>query len=128
MPQTNRAAFHHFSLAINRPVGEPRMPLSTARGNADLKNSTPRRGRGFATSGQFLRTVDSSVGDTRLRELQQAIEQQPYFAHFAAVVEAFQRRHVDRKGTVVADLAELLNKFAVIDFTLAHADVQLFFR
>ena len=60
--------------------------------------------------------------------LEQAIEKQAHLAHFGAVVEAFERQHVDGEGALVADFGELLNQFAVVDFALADADLQLGFR
>lgn len=68
------------------------------------------------------------AGDLNLLNLQQAIEQEPHFSHFAAVVKTFEWCHIDRKRAVVANFFQLLDELSVIDFTLTHTHMQLLFR
>lgn len=57
---------------------------------------------GYCQGGRVNAHTERHFGEKRKRKhdsnviLQQAIEQQTHFAHFAAVVEALDRRHVDR--------------------------------
>ena len=48
-----------------------------------------------------------------------------WMQHFSAVIESFEWRHIDREGSVVTDLLQLLDQLSVVDLTLADADVQL---
>lgn len=62
-----------------------------------------------SSPGSFERDLTQSFGPAGRESLQQTFQQQADFAHFGAVVEAFQRGHVDREGAVVADPGKLLD-------------------
>src|SRR3990172_6125721 len=100
-------------------------PLLIIRSNPRLPQLLARVGYGKRKA-RPIAPMGSQTGC--VRQLQQTFQQQPHLAQLGAVVVTFERQHVDREGAVVVDAGQLLDEFAVVDFTLADADVQLVLR